>query len=80
MSCRVARKFVESALFVHLLECENCKNGSFTVQKTKKNILLRNTLECVGFKRIAESNDEISYIFTPELINKEIISVEGASL
>ena len=80
MSCRVAGKFVESALFTRLLESKNCKSGSFTVQKTKKNILLRNTLECVGFKRIVESNDEISYIFTPELINKEIISVEGASL
>ena len=80
MSCRVAGKFVESALFAHLLENENCKDGSFVVQKTKKNILLRNTLERVGFKSIAESNNEISYIFTSELINKEIISVEGASL
>ena len=80
MSCRVAGKFVESALFTHLLENENCKDGSFVVQKTKKNILLRNTLERVGFKSITEFNNEISYIFTSELINKEIISVEGASL
>ena len=80
MSCRVAGKCVESALFTHLLENENCKDGSFVVQKTKKNILLRNTLERVGFKSITEFNNEISYIFTSELINKEIISVEGASL
>ena len=78
MSCRVAGKFVESALFAYLLEREKCRKGSFTVRKTKKNVLLRNTLEHVGFRGIAESGNDISYAFTNELVNKEIILVEGA--
>ena len=55
MSCRVAGKFVESALFAHLLEKEGCEAGKFAVIKTKKNSLLRNTLEQIGFKTEQET-------------------------
>lgn len=73
MSCRVAGKFVESALFVHLLHSENCKTGTFAVQKTKKNILLRNTLESIGFAVTEQTDARISYQFTEELTNRNLV-------
>ena len=76
MSCRVAGKFVESALFSRLLESENCKSGSFTVQKTKKNTLLRNTLEQIGFQAERDGNETVSYTFTSDLLNSTVVGVE----
>lgn len=76
MSCRVAGKFVESALFAQLLEREHCCRGRFAIQKTKKNILLRNTLEGIGFRPLQDSGESVSYAFTGELKNREIIVVE----
>lgn len=74
MSCRVAGKFVESALFAHLLQAENCTVGCFTVQKTKKNILLRNTLEQIGFAIEHESGNNVSYRFNADLKNRDMIT------
>lgn len=76
MSCRVAGKFVESALFARLLDSENCKKGSFTVQKTKKNVLLRNTLAQIGFQTERDTADTMSYTFTANLQNSTIVDVE----
>ena len=75
MSCRVAGKYVESALFSGLLEKENCGKGVFQVIKTKKNILLRNTLEGIGFKATEESGSGVKYEFGGELENREIVEV-----
>lgn len=77
MSCRVAGKFVESALFSYLLQTEKCTTGSFAVQKTKKNILLRNSLESIGF--MVENQDDItaSYCFAANLKNHSIVQIEG---
>lgn len=75
MSCRVAGKFVESALFAHLLGQENCKAGTFAVKKTKKNILLRNTLEQIGFRIESESEASVSYDFTDSLQNRGIVTL-----
>ena len=75
MSCRVAGKFVESALFSHLLKAQNCKTGTFAVQKTKKNILLRNTLESIGFMIQKENNEEVSYEFSTGLQNEDIVAM-----
>lgn len=75
MSCRVAGKYVESALFDSLLKNENCSIGKFSVQKTKKNILLRNTLNSIGFKTNNESNSFVEYMFTNDLLNKELVRV-----
>lgn len=75
MSCRVAGKFVESALFAHLLKAENCKAGKFRVVKTRKNILLRNTLEQIGFET-AEAAESILYGFSPNLQNSDLVIVE----
>lgn len=77
MSCRVAGKFVESALFAYLLESKSCRSGSFTVQKTKKNTLLRNTLEQIGFKTESDVGEKVSYSFTANLLNSTVVSVEG---
>lgn len=73
MSCRVAGKFVESALFARLLEREGSKQGSFSIQKTKKNILLRNTLESIGFAVTGQTDSHISYQFSPELTNRDLV-------
>ncbi|MBQ8495106.1 MAG: hypothetical protein IJ465_05065, partial [Clostridia bacterium] len=78
MSCRVAGKFVGSALFAALLAKENCTKGHFTVVKTRKNILLRNTLETIGFT-IKESNAErVHYAFNSNLLNKDIVQLKNA--
>lgn len=76
MSCRVAGKFVESALFAHLLKSENCTNGKFDVIKTKKNILLRKTLESIGFQVHSQDENQISYIFS-SLLNHTIVRIGG---
>lgn len=76
MSCRVAGKFVESALFTHLLHSENCRTGTFAVRKTKKNILLRNTLEQIGFQTEREDSETAAYTFTADLLNSTVVGVE----
>ncbi len=75
MSCRVAGKFVESAFFAHLLQAERCSEGHFSVVKTKKNILLRNTLEGIGFKKDVETLEMVDYVFGLTLINRDIVNV-----
>ena len=75
MSCRVAGKYVESALFSKLLELEKCNEGIFVIQKTKKNVLLRRTLEEIGFHIEKDSEKEINYVFNPNLKNKDILVV-----
>ena len=77
MSCRVAGKFVESALFAHLLEREGCKSGLFAVQKTKKNILLRNSLEGIGFVVETDSAEDVRYTFAADLKNASIVQIQG---
>lgn len=73
MSCRVAGKYVESALFAELLKRESCDKGRFDVVKTKKNILLRRTLEEIGVAVIDEDDSIVDYAFTDELKNKAIV-------
>ncbi len=75
MSCRVAGKYVESALFSTLLQENCCKNGSFTIHKTKKNILLRNTLEGIGFRKQTESDKLIDYCFTNALSHADLVQL-----
>ena len=73
MSCRVAGKYVESALFCALLEKEQCATGFFAVNKTKKNILLRKTLQDIGFAIKEENDDRIQYQFDKELKEKLLV-------
>lgn len=75
MSCRVAGKYVESAFFTALLDAENCGSGRFSVQKTKKNILLRRTLEDIGFKTESDAEKRIDYTFDSGLKERELVSV-----
>lgn len=77
MSCRVAGKYVESALFRYLLEREDCISGVFSVRKTQKNILLRNSLEAIGFHIIEVTADDVSYRFSMDLKNTTIIQLLG---
>ena len=76
MSCRVAGKYVESALFKYLLDKEKCHSGKFEISITKKNILLRNTLEAIGFSVEEESPFHISYVFENKLLHSELVEVK----
>ena len=76
MSCRVAGKYIESALFSHILEKEEAGCGVFQVNITAKNSLLRRTLENIGFTVESQTKDKICYGFAKELKNKEIIKVK----
>ena len=73
MSCRVAGKYIESSLFYNLLKKEKCKYGEFVLHKTKKNDLLRRTLEDIGFKIINNQKEIIQYEFDENLKNKEVV-------
>lgn len=75
MSCRVAGKYVESALFASLLEQENCSVGKMTVIKTKKNSLLRRSLEQIGFMPAREDDAAVEYGFHSALSNRELVKV-----
>ncbi len=75
MSCRVAGKYVESALFSALLSQSGCKEGLFPVIKTKKNTLLRNTLQSIGFTIMHDSADRLTYRFTDNLTHNNLVTV-----
>jgi len=75
MSCRVAGKFVGSALFAALLQQEGCSKGHFTVVKTRKNILLRNTLEHIGFTVREKNAEKVHYTFNSNLLNRDIVQL-----
>ena len=76
LSCRVAGKFVESALFAHLLKEEKVRSGIFTVIKTKKNGLLRKTLEQIGFAVEEETETTVAYTFGEDLKYHTIVKVQ----
>lgn len=75
MSCRVAGKFVESALFASLLEREQCLQGEMCLIKTKKNVLLRNTLGQIGFTVETEFEEKLNLRFTKELLHRNLVKV-----
>jgi FkbH-like protein len=75
MSCRVAGKFVESALFSYLLRQSQCRFGNFIVQITIKNALLRSTLEAIGFISAQTSKEHVQYSFSADLLHCDIVSV-----
>ena len=74
MSCRVAGKYVESALFSALLEKEKCSQGIFCVLTTKKNTIFRRTLTEIGVEVEAENEKSISYSFSLQLKNKDLVT------
>ncbi len=74
MSCRVARKHVESALFSSILKYTNTEQGVFCVQKTHKNTLLRNSLEEIGFVIASEDDAEVTYHFSTNLLHSDVVS------
>ncbi|MBR6825847.1 MAG: HAD-IIIC family phosphatase [Oscillospiraceae bacterium] len=78
MSCRVAGKFVESALFSHLLQSNGYSEGSFVIRKTKKNSLLRNTLDDIGFTKVVENDELVSYSFSSNLNNRTVVLIHSS--
>lgn len=73
MSCRVAGKYVESALFTSLLKREHCKQGHFEVKKTKKNALLRRTLDEIGFVQSVSDANHVVYSFSAPLKHDDLV-------
>ena len=76
MSCRVAGKYIESALFAFLLNLEKCSLGIFNVTITEKNSLLRRTLENIGFRQVSADKKKIQYTFNAGLKNRDLVSAE----
>lgn len=74
MSCRVAGKYVESALFSKLLLFEKCDIGVFEVFITKKNTLLRETLKNIGFLEISNDDKKVIYNFSQNLSYNDLVS------
>ena len=79
MSCHEEEKYVESALFSFLLEAESCESGVFPVVKTKKNQLLRNTLQKIGFRPTEDVNGTVVYEFKRPLLNGDLVTVRTAA-
>ena len=75
MSCRVAGKYVESALFAALLQQEGCATGRFDIQITKKNVLLRNTLKEIGFRETFADSGHICYQFDEKLLHRDLVEI-----
>lgn len=75
MSCRVAGKYLESALFSYLLGTESATVGLFSVRITEKNALLRRTLENIGFSETQKNSKNINYQFTNNLKNSDLAGV-----
>ena len=76
MSCRIAGKYIESALFAFLLNLEKCSLGIFNVTITEKNSLLRRTLENIGFRQVSADKKKIQYTFNADLKNRDLVSAE----
>ena len=79
MSCRVAGKYIESAIFIYLLEKEHCSSGLFPVIKTEKNRLLRNTLDHIGFEIDQENTKYVEYKFGNQLKGSTIANISARS-
>ena len=73
MSCRVACKYVESALFTHVLNDTCCEKGTLTVHKTKKNVLLRKTFESIGFAVEQANAETVKYDVTLPLMHSDLV-------
>ena len=73
MSCRVAGKYVESALFTHVLNDTCCEKGTLTVHKTKKNVLLRKTFESIGFAVEQDNAETVKYDVTLPLMHSDLV-------
>lgn len=73
MSCRVAGKYVESALFTHALGDACCEKGKLTVHKTKKNALLRKTFESIGFVVEQDNAENVEYEVTLPLVHSDLV-------
>ena len=75
MSCRVAGKYVESALFAALLAREGAEEGHFGVKITKKNALLRRTLAEIGFREVSGNSERTEYVFDRDLLHADLVDV-----
>lgn len=75
MSCRVAGKYVESALFSELLRRANCEEGVFKVNITKKNSLLRRSLEEIGFVVSCHNDEKVEFLFKNNLLYSNLVTL-----
>ena len=75
MSCRVAEKYLESALFDTILKKEGMEEGLFKMSITAKNALLRRTLDKIGFIPAKSDGQSIEYSFGLDLLHVDIVEI-----
>ena len=75
MSCRVAGKCIENALFAFLLQKEHVEEGRMNVKITAKNKLLRKSLQEIGFTIVSQSKNVVEFKYTTLLKNRDIVKV-----
>ena len=83
LSCRVAGKFVESALMSWLSEKYGKKNICLTGKDNKKNALLIGSMQNIGFERKAGKTDDELILFAAAekpLKNSDIVEIKDKTL
>jgi predicted enzyme involved in methoxymalonyl-ACP biosynthesis len=78
MSCRVARKYVESALVYYFIQnFPKATTISFSGVKTEKNKLLVDCIREIGFEDISSNEQELKLIKDTKIppLNYDIVSV-----
>jgi len=75
MSCRIAEKYIEGAIFAEILRRESCKHGRISVVKTNKNKKLLDTFYNIGFVSLYEDENSVDFEFCDDLKNKRIALV-----
>lgn len=70
MSCRVAGKFIESALLLFLKTKYDEKTIEFKGQNSKKNSLLINSLQKIGMENQSPNDDELLLVLPKDVLPK----------
>ncbi len=79
MSCRVAKKYLESALFAYLAKTYNKKTIILNGINNSKNHLLIETLESIGFVNQSNIAHELHLVLKDidNIVGRDIVSVES---
>ena len=81
ISCRIAGKYVESALFNKMIELYGEKDLYMFGHNSKKNHLLIETLTQIGFSRESDPEEEALVLFRPKgasFLNDHIVETTFA--
>lgn len=76
MSCRVANKYIESALFNQLKKQHEKADYIFPIRVTKKNDLMRRTIDNIGLVKIEETASRVVYSFNHDIDGHDLVDVK----